>query len=115
MNKLAKKQQLHINSAIYKVDQILGQLGYTSYFETRFSEILVDLYDNDFISFTITVVFSYGNVSHNHVVTLGWNPDDGIGLEIGEDGELIEINCGNLFRILYSDLALTDLDDKYIN
>ena len=66
------------------------------------------------ISIAYEINFQYGNCHQTHHLIIGWTDTDGIGLEYGEDGEIETINKGNLIARFYFDLALEDLNDKYI-
>ena len=61
------------------------------------------------------ITFSYGNLKHTHALVIGWNTDYGIGIELGDDGETIPITYGSVMASMYFDMAMTGLDDKYIN
>jgi len=108
---LGKEQELYINRAIDSVRKKLGKR-----FAVKFSELLVGFESgDDYLSFTLDIIFHYGNITHLHLIALGWTSDDDVGIETGDDGDLIEITRGNLLESLYFDLALDELDDEFIN
>ncbi len=71
--------------------------------------------DDPFTSIEYDILMEFGNIKRKHALVIGWNEDDGIGLEYGEDGDLESITYGNLFKHLYFDLAMEGLADKYLN
>lgn len=60
------------------------------------------------------IIFTHGNLKHNHALIIGWNNLDGVGLECGDDGDINPITYGNVMASMYFDMAMTGLDDKYI-
>ena len=69
--------------------------------------------DEPFASIEYDIIFEFGNCKHKHAIVIGWNEEDGVGLEYGEDGELQPITSTSVMSGLYYDLALKGLDDKY--
>lgn len=69
--------------------------------------------DEPFASIEYDIIFELGNCKHRHSIIVGWNEEDGVGLEYGEDGELQSITRASVISSLYYDLALKGLDDKY--
>lgn len=69
--------------------------------------------DEPFASIEYDITFEFGNCKHKHAIVIGWNEDDGVGLEYGEDGDVQEITSNSIMSSLYYDLALNGLDDKY--
>lgn len=69
--------------------------------------------DEPFASIEYDITFAFGNCKHKHAVVIGWNEDEGIGLEYGEDGDVEPITRASVMAGLYYDLALKDLDDEY--
>ena len=83
-------------------------------FSVSFGEMLVDDMEEGFLSATVIVGFKFGNIEREHQVNVGWNEDDGIGLEYGEDAQLQPITNASIMFNLYINLALDGLDDKYL-
>lgn len=71
--------------------------------------------DEPFASIEYNIIFEFGNCNRKHAIVIGWNEDDGIGLEFGEDGDVQPITKVSVMSNIYYDLALEGLDDKYIN
>jgi len=59
------------------------------------------------------IFMEYGNIKHRHAIVIGWNEIDGVGFDHGEDGDIDPITPFSLFKYLYFDLALTDLDEEF--
>ena len=69
--------------------------------------------DEPFTSIEYDITFEFGNCKQKHAIVIGWNEDDGVGLEYGEDGDVEAITRASIMSSIYYDLALKGLDDKY--
>jgi len=69
--------------------------------------------DEPFASIEYDILFEFGNCKRKHAIVIGWNEDDGVGLEYGEDGDVQPITKASVMTSIYYDLALEGLDDKY--
>jgi hypothetical protein len=70
--------------------------------------------DEPFASIEYDILFEFGNCKKKHAMVIGWNEDDGVGLEFGEDGDVLPITRASVMTSIYYDLALEGLDDKYL-
>lgn len=109
------EQEVYIARAMTELQKSVTSSGLAKYFSFKFKETYIDFNSgDDVISFGVDVIFNFGNIERLHTITLGWNEEDDTGFEYGEDCELMDIHPGNLFRIIYLDLALEGLNDKYL-
>lgn len=105
----------HLKSEAEK--QIMDALGEqtSKMFTLTFGDLLTEDVDADEnMTIEASLVFEFGNVRREHSLLIGWNSLDGIGLEHGEDGEIYAITPASMGFTLYMDLALTGLDDDYL-
>lgn len=99
--------------ATKEITEALSLQGMTKYFRSEAGEPLNDELEEGFASIEWDIHFKFGNCEHKHALVIGWNEDDGVGLEYGEDGDIETITLRSIMRHLYFDLALKGLDDKY--
>lgn len=111
----AYEEDVYRKRAIDAVERILRNVGNSEIFSVKFKESYVGFESgDDLLSFSADITFTFGNVTRNHTLMLGWNEDDGVGIEVGEDCDLVDIDTGTLFKALYFDLAFEGLEDKYL-
>jgi hypothetical protein len=70
--------------------------------------------DEPCASIEYRIIFEYGNCRQSHAIIIGYSEEDGVGLEFGEDGDILPITCAQVMQAIYFDLALTGLEDKYL-
>jgi len=70
--------------------------------------------EDESFSFEYEIIFRFGNLKRNHSLHIGWNDEDGVGIEYGEDGDIDKITYGRVMASLYFDMAMDGLDDEYI-
>lgn len=83
----------------------------TENFKIIFGELLSD--DDYDISIEFDIRFEKGNCKHDCALVLGWKKTEGIGLLLGEDGDLWGIRSDLLTGLMFWNLALNGLEDKY--
>jgi hypothetical protein len=79
-------------------------------FKVTFGEVFEE--GADMISGSVNIDFQYKNCHQKHIIHLGCN-EDGFGLE-DLDGEITIINEIVLLKLMYFDLALSDLHEKFL-
>ena len=108
----------HINKiAIKELTDAINNIGMDGIFKIVPGGVLCTEGDEDYIesaSIEYEIHFTYGNIKHIHSFVIGFNDSDGVGFEYGEDGDFQSITYGSTMSQLYFDLALKDLDDKYL-
>lgn len=88
--------------------------GMDGVFNVSFSELLIEPPQDNEYSATFDVQFSFENCIHNHLIQVTYRiDDDEFGIDHGEDGTLTAITFGNVMAIVYFDLALNGLDEKF--
>lgn len=83
-----------------------------AHFSVSDGDVLVDDGEDD-MSVTVKIRFEYGNVVQNHSIEVKEMYGD-YGLAVGMDSDIIEITNGSIMSSMYSDLALVNLEDRYI-
>jgi hypothetical protein len=104
--------ELFKDTAVKTITDFAGTFKLHENFKVTFGEIFDE--EADIISGSVNIEFKYKNCQKKHTIHLGWNEVSGFGLE-EIDGEIQPINDHVLLRLMYFDLALSDLDEKYIN
>ena len=84
------------------------------YISVSFVKILNVNEEEGLISGTVKINFKRGNCEHEHIVNVGLDNTVGLGYE-DSDGWVFEINEKETLLLMYVDLALKDLDDKFLN
>ncbi len=69
-----------------------------------------ELDEDEQVSIRYDILFSFRGCEHKHAIIIGWNELDGVGLEHGEEGDVMPITAINLLTSLYLDFALADLE-----
>ncbi len=98
--------------ALEEINESLN--SYHPYFKAVPGAVIVDDLEEGSASIEFYIHFSFGNCKRSHTVIIGYNEDDGVGLEYGEDAEIEQINSRSIMMSMYFDLATTDLEDKYL-
>jgi len=104
-----------VEEAVEKLKAALDCIGTDGLFQIVPGESLLGPKVDDVASIEFEIKFKYGNCEHSHHILIGWNEEDGVGIEQGEDSEIQSISYGSIMTVLYFDLALTGLDEKYLN
>ena len=63
------------------------------------------------ISIEADLLFEYKGHKQKHAVVIGWREFEGIGLEVGEDSDIVPIHKVHLFQQFYYDVALDGLEE----
>jgi len=98
------------------IEQTVSRINSNKSITVEFDEMLVEPDDNGFDEYsgTFAVTFKYGNCERVHTLQIDSVDQKTVELGIGEDGDTIDINYGNVLCQMYFDLALDGLDDKYL-
>lgn len=94
--------QIAEGKIMFTLAHIAGAFSVTNF------EVLVN--DTDMISIGITLLFDHPEKEQVFYFPVGWHGDD-IGIEVGEDGDLVEIE-NYLGEELFRQLLLAGIDDE---
>jgi hypothetical protein len=87
--------------------ELKDQDGFTAKFDKLFNE------EDERISGSVEIQFVYGNCINKHIIHIGWDKEEGFGIE-DHEGDLCDITHSRILKSMYFDLALKDLDDRYL-
>jgi hypothetical protein len=100
--------------AVLEIETFIPTLGMDGCFVVSFDEIFSDDADKEeHISGSVKIEFKYKNCQRTHIINFGCDDVDGFGLE-DHEGEINELSHTGLMRLMYFDLALSDLADEHL-
>ena len=96
-----------------KVNEVFKSVGIDCYFKVKCESFETDDFgDGGWGEFVVN--FKFGNCTKEHSMQLSINDDGDIGFA-DEGGDISTLTGSSLLFSLYSDFALVNLDDKYLN
>jgi hypothetical protein len=95
--------------------QVLSAIGtnQVSYSKFCISECRCLSEEPERVSMEFEVIHEIGNLKHAHSLNAGWDDIEGIGLELGEDGDIYKITKENIYSCMYWCAATHGLEDQY--
>lgn len=111
-----QKQTAMIRKMQDELIQSLSCFGMDGLFRVEEDSVAVSMEESDGenISVYFNVFFEYGNLKREHSILMGWNDDNGVGIEYGEDADIQPCTYGSVMSHLYFCLAMEGLDDEFL-
>lgn len=100
--------------AVEQVKLVVSRFSSGDIWQVSFDVITSNEIDKDEnVTGLVDVTFTFGNCSKIHSIPVCWTVDDGFGLE-NADGEHSALTSQSILLSMYFDLALVNLNEKFL-